>query len=267
MDAFVCWSDDAGHEAVLIFVPCGVSLEPSHLLGHHLDFGRCAVEHTLTDGYLIRLDGVDVVVAIGDEVEQVEVGEVLTVLETRVHQGNLQTRVAGTVGTRSLQIGEVHYAQVLVALERLGGHSIQLVIVPDTNVVTQFQGTLVFVEEAVVSPCHYGVLYLVAAHLVHLLRGTVLVGVGVVAAILLILSLGQCLFIGKESLQRFPRLVVEEVLFALGVDDDMELRRVESGKYAVATEDEALRTEGLLTVILSLYAQVEALQVGAAHEG
>ena len=47
----------------------------------------------------------------------------------------------------------------------------------------------------------------------------------------------------------------------------MEFLRVESGEDAVAPEDEALRTEGVGTVVLRLEQKVQLAKVGTADEG
>ena len=68
-------------------------------------------------------------------------------------------------------------------------------------------------------------LYLVPLRLGDFLHRTVLVDVGILAAILVVGHLFLGGFIDEVLLQRFPRLVVEEVLLARGVDDDVELLR------------------------------------------
>ena len=122
-------------------------------------------------------------------------------------------------------------------------------------------------KETVIGTRHHGVLYLVAAHLVYFLCRAVLVGVSVVAAILLILGLRLSRLIDEVLLHGCPQLVVEEVLLAAGVDDDVYLGGVDACKHVVASQDETLGTQCLRAVALGLHAQVDGCQVGTAHEG
>ena len=258
--------DDTGHETILIGGPCRVGLEPGHLLGHHLDARLGAVEDAYADLHLFGRDGVDVVVAVGDEVEQVKVGEVLAVGEAGVTECHLQTGVAVAEGTISVEVGEVHHAEVLVAHESLVVDGVELVVVPLSDVVAELQCTLVAGDEAVVSSNHLGVLDAMSHHLFFAQDGVVLVGIGVLSAVLRELCLGHCLAVGEESLQRFPRLVVEEVLLARGVDDDVELGGVETGEDAVACQDEVLGAEGARAVLVVEQQGAELHEVVAAHE-
>ena len=260
-------ADDARHEAVLVGRPCGVGLEPRHLLRHHLEAGRRAVEHPLADGHHLRSNRGDFVRAVGHQVEQVEVGKVRAVNKRRVAEVHLQPGVAVADGTEAVEVGERHAPQVLVALEGLRHHGVQLVVVVRADVVAELHGTLVPGDELVVGAGDDGVLDEVASLLVLLLDGVLLVGVGVVRAILAVLVLGLCVLVYEEALQRGPRGVVEEVLLAQGVDDDVELQRVKTGEDAVAAEDEVLRAEGARAVAVGMQQRAELREVGAANEG
>ena len=143
LDTCVAHLHYRGQETVTVFVPRGVGLEPCHLLRHHLDAGRGAVEHALAQLQLRGLDGVDVVVAVGDEVEHVDVGQILGVGEAGVLESHLEAGIAVAIGTRTLQVGEIDHTQLLIALEGILTDGIELEVVVHTDVVAQFQCALV----------------------------------------------------------------------------------------------------------------------------
>ena len=259
--------DDAGHEAVLVLGPRRVGLEPGHLLRHHLQACRCSVEHATADADHLRRHGGHLVDAVGFHIEQVEVGQVRAVHESRVADVYLQFGIAVAKGTGTIQVNKRYRTQVLVTLECPRNHLVELVVVVGTYVVTQFHGTLMTLDEVVVRTYHDGVLYQVTAHLVLLLDGVQLVGVCVLGTVLFVLGSRGSTLVLEISCQRFPRGVIEEVLLARGVDDDMELQRVETGKDAVAAQYEILRAQGAGAVFVGLKQGAELRQRRAAHEG
>ena len=270
-DALVAGLDDAGHEAVAQLVPRRVGLKPGHLLGHHLQSGCGAFEDTFAQLQLLRGDEVDVVVAVGDEVEQVKVGQILGVGEAGVLKCHVEAGVAVAECSRTVEVGEVDHAQVVAALEGSCLDGVELVVVIHTDVVAELQCALMLGEQVLAAlggrSGDDGVLYLVSQHLVYLLHRTVLVGVGVLAAVVVLLGVRLGGFVDEVLLERLPRLVVEEVLLARGVDDDVELLRRESCEDTVAAEDEALRAHGLRAVAVGLQQQAQLREVVAAYEG
>ena len=102
-------------------------------------------------------------------------------------------------------------------------YGIELVVAPLADVVAELQRSLMLLEELVVGTDHLGVLDEVSHHFFLAQDGVVFVREGVLAAIDIVLGLGHSLTIGEESLEGRPRLAVEEVLLAGGVDDDVEL--------------------------------------------
>ena len=226
LDALVGRMDDAGQETVFVLHPCGVGLEPCHLLRHHLDAGICSFEYAFAHFHLRGFDGVDTVGAVGDEVEQVEIDQVLTVGEARVAQRHFQSGVTGSESALAVEVGEIHHSQVLIAHECLTVYGIELVVVPFTDVVAEFECPLMFVDELVVGTDHLGVLDAMTAHLVLTKDGVVLVGKGILSSIFLQLGHRHGFLIGEVLFERFPRFALEEVVLAGGVDDDMELRWV-----------------------------------------
>ena len=155
---------------------------------------------------------------------------------------------------------------MLVAVEGLRCYVVQLVVVVVAEVVKQLHRTLVSFDEVVVGTRHNGMFYFVTLHLLHLLDGVHLVGVGIMSTIQFVLVLGIGTLIDEVFLQRLPRRVVEEVLLAVDVDDDVELLGVETCKDAVAGEDEVLRTEGATAAVVVNEQGVELLQCGATHK-
>ena len=205
--------------------------------------------------------------AVGDHIEQGHVGQVAAVLEGTVADVHLQAGVAVAEGSEAIEVGERDRAQVLVALEGLGHHLVELVVVVGADVVAQLHGSLMVLDEVVVGAGDDGVLNEVSAHLVLLLDGVLLVGVGILSTIFLVLHSRLGTLVGEVLLQGFPRRVVEEVLLTQRVDDDVERQGVESGKDAVAGQHEILRAKGACAVVTGLQQGAELRQGGAAREG
>ena len=203
---------DAGHEAVAIDVPCRVGLEPGHLLGQHLYLGGGAVKDALAGLHLLRRQGHELVRTVGLHIDEVDVHEVRAVGEAGVLQRDVEATVAVADAASPIEVGERHGAQHRVAVEGLALHVVQLVVVVGADVVAQFHGALVQLCEAVVvrgvHASDDGVLNQVAAHLVLLLDGVLLVCVGVACAVLAVLHLGLGGAVLEETGQRCPRLVV-----------------------------------------------------------
>ena len=199
---------DAGAEAILVGCPCGVGLEEGNLLRQHLDNGVRSVEHALADLHLLGRDGVDMVVAVGDEVEHVDVGKVRTVGEARVFERHVESGVACSVGALAVEVGEVHHTQVLVSLEGACLHCVELEVIPFADVVAELQCALVLAQQILIflDRCadDDGMFNLVAAHLVHLLHGAVLVGVGILCAVLIVVARGLGIVVDEELLQGLP---------------------------------------------------------------
>ena len=135
---------------------------------------------------------------------------------------HLQVSVRVAENSEPVEVNEGYGAQVLVVLECLGHHLVKLVVVVNTDVVAQFDGALVSRDEIVVGTGDDGMLNQVSFRLVLLLDGVVLIGVGILGSVFIVLGLGLGTLVFEEFLQRLPCSVVEEVLFATGVDDDAE---------------------------------------------
>ena len=138
-------------------------------------------------------------------------------------------------------------------------------------------------DEFVIGTNDHGVLNEMTVHLVLLLDGVLLVGIGISGTILLAYLLRVGTLILEESLQRSPRLVVEEVLLAQRVDDDMERhqpvalpyhrQRVnlrlapEPSEDAVAGKHKVLWSKSPRAVALCLQQRAELGETRAPHEG
>ena len=106
----------------------------------------------------------------------------------------------------------------------------------------------------------------VAVFLVLLLDAVLLVGVGILGAVLVVLGSGLGTLVSEVLFERLPRLVLKEVVLAQRVDDDVERLWVETCEDAVATKDEVLRAEGASAVVVGLQQRAELRQAGAARE-
>ena len=178
--------DDAGHEAILVGRPVWVALERLHLQWHHANLRVRVVEHALADCQYLWLEGLNVVVAVGHQVQRVEVLQVGTVGEAVVPQVNLELRVAVL---SSVQVGEAHILQVLIAAEGTSAHVVGLVVVVKTDIDGDLQRAVVLSQEVRVGIVHQYVLGV---------PGTVVVERTAV--------LGHRLAILEEPLIRLPRL-------------------------------------------------------------
>ena len=258
--------DDAGQEAVLVGAPVGVVLERLHLQRHHAYLRVGVVEHALAYLQHLRCQRLDVVVAVGHQVQRVEVFQVAAVGKAVVLQLNLEIRVAVVSG---VQVGEVHILHVRVASEGAAAHVVGLVVVRRADVHGDLQCAVVVVQEVLVGIVHQHVLDGVAVLRALLLDGVLLIHVGVPGAVVVQRAavLGHGLAILEEPFQRFPRLAGQEVVLARLISNNVEVQRVHVAEDAVASQDEVLRAKAVLAVLLSLQNQVELLQVRAALEG
>ena len=258
--------DDAGQEAVLVGAPVGVVLERLHLQRHHAYLRVGVVEHALAYLQYLRRQRLYVVVAVGHQVQRVEVFQVAAVGKAVVLQLDLELRVAVL---SAVQVGEVHVLHVRVASEGTAAYVVGLVVVRRADVHGDLQCAVVVVQEVLVGIVHQHVLDGVAVLRALLLDGVLLIDVGVPGAVVVQRAavLGHCLTVLEEPFQRLPRLAGQEVVLARLVDDDVEVQRIHVAEDAVAGQDEVLRAKAVLAVLLSLQNQVELLQVRAALEG
>ena len=132
---------------------------------------------------------------------------------------------------------------MVVAGKRFLLHQVEFVVVVRADVVEEAHAALMLVEELIVGRDGRQMLYLVSVHLRHALRGVVVVVVVVVDTVFGVLRILLSRLIDEESLVLAPHLVVEEVLFAVFGNDNLQLRGVAASEDAVAAQDEVLRAE------------------------
>ena len=270
-DALVARLYDAGAETVLVLHPCRVGLEPGLLLRQHLDdaVGR-AVEHTLTRSDLRGLQRLYVVGAVGHAVEHVDVLQVLTVDEARVTQQHIERGVA----VAAVEVPEGYGLQVVVAGECLLLHEVELVVVVRADVVEQAHAALVSVKELVVGRDGRQVVDGVSADPRLFPRGVVLVADGIVHAVLRVHGVFLHRLVDEVLLELAPYLVFQEVLLTVFGYDDLQLCGVAAVEDVVATEDEVLRAEATVVVLVARLTsqlcpvdEAETLQVAASGKG
>ena len=153
---------------------------------------------------MLRVHRQELVDAVGLHIDQIDVGQVLTVGEAGVLQRDVQRAVGVAEEQETVQVGERYGAQVLVAVKCHRYYVVQLVVVVVAEVVDQLHSALMVLYEFIVRTGHDGVLYLVALYLFHFLDGVHLVGVGILGAIQGVLGDGSCTLIGEVFLQRSP---------------------------------------------------------------
>ena len=173
-------------------------------------------------------------------------------------QCNVEPRVA-VARIHVGQVGKVNRGQLLVAVKSLADDGIELIVVPNAYVITEFQAAAVFFEEGVIGFGHECVVNSVAAFLVYLLYRAVLVGQSIPGAIIIPARFGCSTLVGEETFVGCPRLIESEVVLARRIDDNLEHRGVDTGKGVAAGQNKALRAHGLCAVLIGLQAQVEGV--------
>ena len=254
--------EQTGHELVLVAGPGGVGHESLHLLGHHLQVElRRIVEDALAQSQRIGCQWFHRA-AQGAGMRQIDKShglQVLAVREARVLQRDVDVGVGLAEDGDAVHVPERHLFQVLVVAEGALLDIVQVVVVPVAHIVEQTQRTAVLLEEVVVGLVGIEVLYLVTHAVADVARRIVFVSVGVLHAVaagsFLLCNIGG----GEIPLVLSPRLVVEEVLIAVLAHDDAQLCGVATCEDAVADEHEVLGTEGCLTALGCLVAQVDGL--------